>query len=269
MKKNQKGFNTIFIILPATVIFLIIALLYVYTDKTDLQNNNLAQREDTLNIKNGNTTDCLNLSGDQVKLCELRKAYKTSNTISEISLQKDPLNLDIVTMSGEITNINNPASYRIYMANKLRSEAGSKWLEKDISLIKSTLISVILNNNDDEKVRGELMMIVPKIYYYAKVKNIDDIFSANTKMLNNEKDSLSVYAASSLVGTMADLELNRSMQTANDFVKDYKLNYTNRPNTLITILIALKASNTTDTITKQAISYVCSQGNLNAKRICL
>jgi hypothetical protein len=113
------------------------------------------------------------------------------------------------------------------------------------------------------------MMIVPKIYNYAKVKNIDDIFSANTKMLNNEKDSLSVYAASSLVGTMADLELNRSMQTANDFVKDYKLNYTNRPNTLITILIALKASNTTDTITKQAISYVCSQGNLNAKRICL
>ena len=80
--------------------------------------------------------------------------------------------------------------------------------------------------------------------------------------LNTGDDQTSMSGLKPLVGTLADLDLNRAKDAVIDFVSNYKQHIQTRPKTLLTALYFLKYNKESSAKIIEANNFLCSSDEL-------
>jgi hypothetical protein len=270
MKKLQKGF-----VIP--LVIAVIALLvigggaYFYSNKDKKINQNNPQ------VVNGPIYDekCRSDGSDLAILCELRNAYENNSKMAIIRLQGSLSDYyeknkpDIKTLADQIVSNDRPVDYRVFLVHLLQNRSARQiWTETDFSMVRNDLLNVISNNKNSEKIRAEMIISLPSIYRYIKIKDNTDLFEKLVVVLNSGSDILSSATVGSLAGGGADLNLSRVKTELMNFINNYKTNYKERPEALIRALTTLKSNRESSPEITSATNFVCIQNDSRATMLC-
>jgi hypothetical protein len=271
MKNKQRGFVS-FIIIGAVLVLLIGGGTYLYNKSPKYKTSPESQ---IVKVDNKKLTECKTDVSEFSILCNLRNAYMGNSQVATIRLQGalseyyDSNKANLAVLTKEIINKDNPTEYRIFLIHLLQNRSARKdWTVVEFANVNNSLVAVISNKNDVEKVRIEMITNLPKIYYYVGEKNTSNLFSALLPVLNTGTDALSSAVAGSLSGAAADLDLQKVKEVMINFAANYMNNYKERPQTLLMVLTTLKYNKETSPDVEKALKYVCSQNNPRAAMLC-
>lgn len=210
--KKQKEFSKIL----AIFIFLLVIgagiSLYII-NKNQIDSLNFLGCELDYECDNPNS-----LQGFKLARCEIKNNSQISK-VSSIRIQNifnnewNYNNPSLKEISQEVVCDKNPENFRIFFIGVMRKHASASgnWSKQDLLDEEDSLLSLVTNDSESIEFRSEIMIELPKVYYYLnfsgeEAKNIFDV----AEYLLDQKNELATIAKLALSGPLADIDPERS-----------------------------------------------------------